>query len=51
MLAHQFGVLEIERTGMRFLLGNADLGQILDQDFGLDLKLSREFIDSDLIGV
>jgi len=51
MLAHKFGVFEIERARMRFLLGYADLGQILDQELGLDLEFSRQFIDSDLIRV
>jgi hypothetical protein len=51
MLAHNFGVFEIERARMRFLLGYADLGQILDQELSLDLEFSRQFIDSDLIRV
>jgi hypothetical protein len=37
MPSHKFGVLKIERARVRFLLGNADLRQIIDQDFGLDL--------------
>jgi hypothetical protein len=51
MLAHQFGVIEVERTRMRFLLRDADLGQIVDQNFRFDFKLSRQFVDSYLIRV
>jgi len=30
MLAHEFGVLKIERTGVRLLFWYADRGQIVD---------------------
>jgi len=49
MLAHQLGVLKIERARVCLLLGNADLRQIVDQDFGLDLEFSGQFVDPDLV--
>jgi hypothetical protein len=36
---------------VRFLFRDADLGQIIDQHFGLDFQLTGQFIDSDLIRV
>jgi hypothetical protein len=35
---------------MRFLLGDTNLGQVLYQDFGLDLELAGQFVDADLVG-
>lgn len=49
MLAHQFGVGEIERARVRLLLGDAYLRQVVDQDLGLDLQLAGQFIDANLI--
>jgi hypothetical protein len=49
MLAHQFGVIEVERTRVRLLLGDADLRQVLDQHLGLNFKLASELINSDLV--
>lgn len=51
MLAHQFRVLEIERTGVRLLLRDADFRQVLDQDLGLDLELPGQLINPDLVGI
>ena len=51
MFPNEFGVLDVERARVRLLLGNSNFGQEVDQDFGLDLKLSRQFVDSDLIRV
>jgi hypothetical protein len=51
MLARKFRVLDIDRARVRLLLRDADLGQVVDQHLRLDLKLPREFVDSDLIGV
>jgi hypothetical protein len=49
MPSDKFGVIQIERAGVRLLLGDADLGQIVDQDLGLDLELSSQFVDSNLV--
>ena len=51
MAAHKLGVLKIERARVCLLLGDADLRQIIDQKFGLDLEFSRQFVDSDLVCV
>jgi hypothetical protein len=51
MLSHQLGVWQIDRARVSFFLGHADFRQKLDQDLGLDLELSRQLIDADLIGV
>ena len=51
MLADQFGVLDVNRTRMRFLFVDADLGKIVDQHLGLDFELAGQFVDSDLICV
>jgi len=47
-LAHQFGFVVFQRTGMRLLLGNADLGQDVKNGFTLDLQLTGQIIDSNL---
>jgi hypothetical protein len=36
---------------MGLFLGDADLRQKVDQHLGLDLKFSRQFVDTDLIGI
>jgi hypothetical protein len=36
---------------MSLFLGDADLGEKVDEYLGLDLKLSRQFVDTDLIGI
>jgi len=51
MFPNEFGVLDVERARVRLLFADADLRQKVDQDFGFDLKLSRQFVDSDLIRV
>jgi len=51
MLAHKFGVRQIERARVRLLLGDADLGKVVDQDLGLDLQFSGQLVNSNLIGV
>jgi hypothetical protein len=51
MLASEFGMIQVERARVRLLFGDADLGQIVDQDLGLDLQLARQLIDTNLIGV
>lgn len=38
-------------TGVRFLFGNAESGQKVNNGFRLDLEFARELIDADLICV
>ncbi len=51
MLSGQLSVLDVERTRVRLFIGDADLGEKLDQHLGFDLKFSRQFVDTDLIGI
>lgn len=51
MLAHQLGVLQVNRARVRLFFRDADFRQELDQDLGLDLQFARQFIDTDLIGI
>jgi len=51
VLAREFGVLDVDRTRMGLLFGDADLGEILDQDLGLDLEFPGQFIDTNLVGL
>jgi hypothetical protein len=51
MLASEFGMIQVERARVRLFFGDADLGQIVDQDLGLNLQLARQLIDPNLIGV
>jgi len=44
-------MINVDRTRVSLLLGYADLGKIVNQDLRLDLQLSRQFVDSDLIRV
>jgi len=39
------------RAGVRFLFGNAESGQKVNDGFRLDLEFARELIDADLICV
>ena len=50
MLPHAVRLLILKRAGVRFFLGDAEHGKVLDQDFCLDLQLPREFVDADLPG-
>jgi len=50
MLPRKFRVLNVKRTRVRFLLGDANFGQILNQDLGLDLEFAGQFVDADLLG-
>src|ERR1700683_47957 len=49
MLPHQYGVLDINRAGVRLLLGDANLREILDQHLGFDFELPGKLVDSNLI--
>ncbi len=51
MLAYLLRLVVLKRTRMGFLLGNPDLRQVLDQDFGLDLEFPRKLVDANLTGV
>ncbi len=51
MLPHKHGMINVNRTRVSLLLGYADLGKIINQHLRLDLQLSRQFVDSDLIRV
>ncbi len=51
MLAHQLGMLQVNRAGVRLFFGDADFREELDQDLRLDLQFARQFIDTDLIGI
>jgi hypothetical protein len=51
MFSGQLGMLDIERARMRLFLRDADLWEKIDQHLGLDLKLPRQFVDANLIGI
>lgn len=51
VLAGEFGVLDINRTRMGLLFLDANLGEILDQDLGLDLEFPGQFIYANLVGL
>jgi hypothetical protein len=51
MLADKLGVIYIDGARVGLFLGDADLGQIVDEDLGLDFELSRQFVNSNLICV
>ena len=48
MLPYTVRLLILKGARVRFLLGDADVRQVLDQDFSLDLQLPRELVDADL---
>jgi hypothetical protein len=49
VLAREFGVLDINGARVGLLLGDADLREILDEDFGLDLEFPGQLVDADLV--
>jgi len=51
VLLNLFGDIGGNGTGVRFLFGNAESGQKVDDGFRLDLEFARELIDADLICV
>jgi hypothetical protein len=51
MLPRKFGVVEIERTRVRLLLGDADFRQKVDEHFGLDFEFPGQLIYTNLIGI
>lgn len=51
MLPHQLGMVQIERARVCLLVVDTNLRQIIDQDFGLDLKFSGQLVNADLIWI
>jgi hypothetical protein len=51
VLLNLFGDIGGNGTGVRFLFGNAESGQKVNDGFRLDLEFARELIDADLICV
>jgi hypothetical protein len=41
----------LDGAGMRFFLGNAGLGQIVNDGLCLDLELASQFVDTDLVRI
>jgi hypothetical protein len=51
MFPHQLSVRIIDRARVRLLFCNANVGQILDQDFRFDLEFPGQLVYSDLIRI
>lgn len=51
MLPHKFSVIQVKRARVGLLVRDADLRQIINQDFGLDLEFSGQLVDADLIWI
>ncbi len=51
VLAHFYRGGYFNRAGMRFFLGNAGFGQIVDDGLCLNLELASQFVDSDLVRI
>jgi hypothetical protein len=51
VLAHQFGVLQVDRARVRLFFRDAGFREIVNQDLCLDLQFSRQLINPDLIGI
>jgi len=51
VFAHFYRGFYLDRTGMRFFLGNAGFGQIVNDGLCLDLELASQFVDSDLVRI
>jgi hypothetical protein len=51
MLANFFRGGQLNGAGMRLFLGDAGLGQIINDGFRFDLEVTRQLIDPDLIRV
>jgi len=51
MLPHKFRVVQVERARVRLLVRDADLWQVIKQDFGLDFEFSGQLVDADLIWI
>ena len=51
MGANFFGGSKIDRTRVGLLLGDAGLGQIVENGLGLYFQVARQFVNADLVGV
>jgi len=51
VFTHLYRGFYLDRTRMRFFLGNAGFGQIVDDGLCLDLELASQFVDSDLVRI
>ena len=51
MLPHKFSVIQVKRARVSLLVRDANLRQIINQDLGLDLEFSGQFVDADLIWI
>jgi hypothetical protein len=51
MLANLFGMGFVDGAGVGLFLGNADVGEEVDNGLGLDLEFAGQIVDADLIGV
>jgi hypothetical protein len=51
VLPHKLGVIEIDRTRVRLLFGDADLGKEFDQYLRFDLQLACQLVNSNLVRV
>jgi hypothetical protein len=51
MFPRQLRVLDVDGARVCLLFLDTDLRQVVDQDLGLDLKLSRQLVQSDLFGI
>jgi hypothetical protein len=51
MLADQFGMMQINRTGMGLLVGNSDFGEIVEHRFGFYFQLAGQLVNAYLIWV
>jgi hypothetical protein len=47
-LPHELSFVLFKRAGMRFFLGDTDLGQHVKNSLALDLQLTGQIIDSNL---
>jgi hypothetical protein len=51
MLAHEFGMTQVNGTRVRLFLFDADLREVINQDLRLDFELPCQLVDSNLIRI
>lgn len=49
MFPHPHGRIDINRARMRLLFRDAGFGQVVEDDFRLDLEFARQLVDADLV--
>ena len=49
VLLYALGLILFDGAGVRFFLGDADLGKDLEDLSAFDLELSRQIVDSNLV--